>query len=198
MASKLTELSCVNIIISNIGQAPVTSLDSVNPMVQLAKNIISEISNSVQSEGWSFNREYGFPFLPNSDDEIIVPPNVIAWDLSRYADQDVVLRSGKMYDKRNHTYQFNESLQADITWLFDYDDLPEPFKQYIAIRAANLFAARSVGTVEVMKYSEREEMQARAAMMEYETQAGDANMLGTEDGRLVSRGYHPANAIYRY
>ena len=134
-------------------------------------------------------------FLPNRMVRSV--PQHHCLGLSRYALR-MLLRGGKMYDKRNHTYKFTNKLEADITRLFDYDDLPEPFKQYIAIRAANLFAARAVGTVEVMKYSEREELAARAAMMEYETQASDPNMLATEDGLLTSRGYRPVNAITRY
>ena len=48
----------------------------------------------------------------------------------------------------------------------------------------------------MVKYSEREEAAARAAMLEYETQQGDYNMLSAPDGRNV-QGYLPINTIYR-
>ena len=103
-----------------------------------------------------------------------------------------------LYDKRNHTYTFTTSQKVNVVWLFDFEDLPEAFKNYIAIRAANLFAARATGSAEMAKYSEREEASARAAIMEYETQQGDYNMLGAPDGRNIVQGYMPINTVYRY
>ena len=101
------------------------------------------------------------------------------------------------YDKRRHSYKFDGQQQLNVVWLFDFDDLPEAFKNYITMRAANLFAGRSVGSAEQVKFGEREEMQARAAMMEYETQQGDYNMLGTVDN-MNYRTYRPAMASIRY
>jgi len=57
MATKLTKLSAVNIVLSNVGQAPVSTIDNDNPMVAMASNVIDEVANSVQSEGWTFNTE---------------------------------------------------------------------------------------------------------------------------------------------
>ena len=54
MATKLTKLSAVNIVLSNVGQAPVTNIDNDNPMVVMAANVLDEVTNSLQSEGWTF------------------------------------------------------------------------------------------------------------------------------------------------
>ena len=75
--------------------------------------------------------------------------------------------------------------------------MPEAFKNYVTMRAANLFAGRAVGSKEAVKFGEREEAQARAAMLEYETQQGDYNMLGTADNRNY-RTYRPSFAALRY
>ncbi len=197
MATKLTKLSAVNIILSNIGQAPVTTIDNDNPMVSMAANIIDEVSNSVQSEGWTFNKETHYPFNPDVNGRIGIPPNVLQIDTGYLSDRNVVIREGFLYDKRAHSYEFTRDLELDVTWLVNFDDMPEVFKQYISIRAANLFAGRAVGSAEQVKFGEREEAQARAAMMEYETQQGDYNMLGTEDNRNL-RTYRPFNVTYRY
>ena len=41
---KLTKLAAVNIVLSNIGQAPLTSLTTSNPMAAVAEGIIDEVS----------------------------------------------------------------------------------------------------------------------------------------------------------
>lgn len=197
MATKLTKLAAVNIIISNIGQAPVTQIDNDNPMVIMAANVLDEVTNSLQSEGWTFNSEKAYPFTPDSAGNIVIPDNVLQLDSEYRSTIDVVKRQGKLYDKRNHTFTFTSQIDLDVVWLVDFDDMPDAFKNYAAMRAANLFAGRSVGSAEAVRFGEREEAQARAAMLEYETQQGDYNVLGTEDNRNIYT-YRPFDAVYRF
>ena len=197
MATKITKLDAVNIVLSNIGQAPVTSLATLNPAAKLAEQILDEISLSTQSEGWVFNTEQDYPFTPNSNKEIIIPANVIGLDFVSFGDKNTVQRGGKLYDKRNHTYLFDDIVYGKVTWVFDFVDLPEVFKNYIAMRAANVFANRSVGSNEIVKYSKEEEQIARAAIMEYETQQGDYNMLNDRAGGTEFHTYLPFNVIKR-
>ena len=75
--------------------------------------------------------------------------------------------------------------------------MPDAFKNYVAMRAANLFAGRSVGSAEAVKFGEREEAQARAAMIEYETQQGDYSFLGAADNSNNPT-YRPNFALIRY
>jgi len=197
MATKLDKLAAVNIVLSNIGQAPVTVVDNDNPMVVMASNTIDEVSNSIQSEGWTFNTEREYPFTPDSDGRIAIPDNVLQLDAAYLSRDETVIRQGYLYNKRAHTYKYTQQVYLDVTWLFDFDDLPSAFKQYVTMRAANLFAGRSVGSQEAVRFGEREEAQARAAMMEYETQQGDYNMLGTLDNQNYPT-YRPANVLVRY
>jgi hypothetical protein len=196
--AKLTKLAAVNIVLSNIGQAPVTRLDNDNPMVTMADNTIEEVSNSVQSEGWVFNTEYDYPFTPDSSTKkISIPDNVLQLDSEFLSPLDVIIRGGFLYDKRAHTYEFDKQLDIDVIWLFPFEDMPEAFRQYVTTRAANLFAGRSVGSAEAVKFGEREEAQARAAAMQYETTQGDYNMLGTIDNRNTVT-YRPSFSSIRY
>lgn len=197
MATKLTKLSAVNIVLSNVGQAPVTTIDNDNPMVVMAANVVDEVTNSVQSEGWTFNTERSYPFTPDTSKKINIPNNVLQLDTSYTSDLDVVLREGKLYNKRDHTYNFTEKVSADVIWLVEFDDMPEAFKQYVTMRAANLYAGRAVGSSEAVRFGEREEAQARSAMIEYETQQGDYNFLGTQDNRNIHT-YRPFDAVYRF
>lgn len=198
MATKLNKLAAVNILLSNIGQAPVTAIDNANPMVAMAANLIDEVANSLQAEGWTFNTERAYPFHPDADGCIYIPDNILQIDAGYFSDNDTVQRNGKLYNKRTHSYEFEGKQEFNVVWLVDFDDMPEAFKNYVAMRAANLFAGRSVGSAEAVKFGEREEALARAAMIEYETQQGDYSMLGTADNVNQPRTYRPGFTLLRY
>ncbi len=198
MATKTTKLDSVNIILSNIGQAPVTALDTGNPLVETAELVLDEISRTVQAEGWIYNSEYSYPLLPNVDGEILIPDNVLSMDLGPFADKNVVQRKGKLYDRTNHTYKFDGQVELDVVWLEDFEDLPEAFKSYITIRAANVFAGRSVGSSEAVRFGQQEEIQARAGAIEYDTQQGDYSMLSDSNNLQTYRAYRPVQALYRF
>ena len=198
MAQKLTKLDVVNIVLSNVGQAPITQIDNDNPMVALAANMVDEVAEAVQSEGWVFNYEMGYPFLPDVNNEILIAENIIRIDeTDPYTDRELVIRSGKLYYKKAHSFKFTEKLYLDVTWLLEFEDLPQPVKQYIAIRTANLYAGRAVGSQEAVKFGEREEAAARATVLQYETEQGDYSFLGTEGNRKIPT-YRPFNVIQRY
>ena len=198
MATKTTKLDAVNIILSNIGQAPVVNLESGNPMVEMAELVLDEISRTVQGEGWVFNTEYSYPFTPNPDNEIELPENVLSFDLPVGADKFVQVRQGKLYDRTNHTYLFTDPVELDVTWLFDYEDLPEAFKNYVNVRAANVYAGRSVGSAEAVRFGQQEEIMARSGAIEYDTQQGDYNIFGDSQGLNRYRSYRPNTTVYRY
>jgi hypothetical protein len=196
--AKATKLAAVNIIISNIGQAPVTTLQSGNPLVEMAEQILDEITRSVQAEGWVFNTERNFPFTPDSNKEIYIPDNVLSLDTNPYSQIKATIRSGKLYDRVSHSYSFDGIQKLDVVWLLDFDDIPEAFKNYITIRAANVFAGRSVGSVEAVRFGEREEIMARAGALEYDTQQGDYNVFSDSEEVVPFLNYRPVNPLYRY
>lgn len=198
MATKTTKLDSVNIILSNIGQAPVTALDTGNPLVETAELVLNEINRTVQAEGWVFNTEYCYPLLPNVDNEILIPPNVLSMDLTPYTNNNVVQRQGKLYDRTNHTFKFQLQLELDIVWLEDFTDLPEAFMSYITIRAANVFAGRTVGSAEAVRFGQQEEVQARAGALEYDTQQGDYSMFSDQNNVTTYRSFRPVQALYRF
>ena len=199
MASKTSKLQAVNQILSNIGQAPATTLETTNPQVSLATDLLDQVSIDVQSEGWVFNSEQEYPFTPDIvSKEILIPDNVLRIDLPWGTEASVVIRSGKLYDRVKHSYKWDKQQQLNVTWLFDFTDLPEAAKQYVTIRAANLFAMRMTGSAEVAKYSEREEANARAALIEYECNQGDYSIFSNGSDVNPMRTYRPADSIWRY
>ena len=198
MARKTTKLAAVNRILTNIGQAPTTSLLEGNPLVEMAEVVLAEVNVAVQSEGWIFNTEYSYPFTPDSTGCIAIPDNVLALDSNGRTNSFLVIRSDKLYDKASHSYYFEGIQKLDVTWLFDFEELPEAAKEYITIRAGNVFAGRSVGSSEAVAFGQREEVMSRATLMEYDTQQGDYSIFNTNDGYTQYNSYNPINALRGY
>mgnify|MGYP001229061965 CR=1 FL=1 len=196
---KATKLQAVNTIISNIGQAPVTNLESGNPLVEMAEQILDEITIAVLAEGWEYNTERGYPFTPDSSNEIVIPDNVLQLDTKPGDGTQTVIRNGKLYDRVKHTYTFDKQQELDVQWLFDFEFLPEAFKNYITIRAANVFAGRSVGSQEAVSFGQREETIARATLLEYDTQQGNYTIFADGDGddTYQKSAHRPINVLLR-
>ena len=194
------ELPAVNQILQSCGQAPVTTLDQTNPDVAIAYQTLLEVSREVQAEGWSFNKEFHVERSPDSNKHILIPNNVLQMDLSTNAanmDKDVIRRDGKLYDKANHTDEFTDKVEVDITWLFDWVDLPVPIQDFITARAAAIVSSRIVGDPNQYQILQQKEAFARATAMEYECNQGDYTFFGHSGKTNRYTSYKPYNALYR-
>ena len=76
-----TELSAVNSILGSIGQSPITTLDFTNPEISFIYNLLTEVNIDVQNEGWEFNTELHVKLSPDTNKHIVVPPNVLRYDI---------------------------------------------------------------------------------------------------------------------
>ena len=195
-----TELDAVNQILSTVGQAPVTTLDLQNPEVAIVLNTLREVNRQVQVEGWTFNVERELELKPDTTtNKIDYPSNMLQIDANtkkhRYI--DVVKRNNKVYDRLNHTDTFTDSLYADVVWYFDYTDVPAAIQAYIAARAARLCATKMVGDAQLNQLLQEQEMQTRAAAIEYDTNQGDYSMFGFQDGANYYNSYQPFQALMR-
>jgi len=194
------ELPAVNQILQSCGQAPVTTLDQTNPDVAIAYQTLLEVSREVQAEGWSFNKEYHYDMTPDTNDEIPIPNNILQIDASKNAANaqiDVIRRSGKLYDKANHTYTFTKKVSCDITWLFDWVDIPTPIADFITSKAATTVSSRIVGDSNQYQMLQEKENFNRAMAMEYECNQGDYTFFGHPGETNTYNSYKPYNAIYR-
>lgn len=194
------ELPAVNQILQSCGQAPVTTLDQTNPDVAIAYQTLLEVSREVQAEGWSFNKEFHYDMSPDSNNEILIANNILQIDAAKNAanvHMDVIRRSGKLYDKAHHTYTFTKKVSCDITWLFDWIDLPTPIADFITARAATIVQSRIVGDPNQYQMLQQKEQSARAMAMEYECNQGDYTFFGHPGETNTYNSYKPYNALYR-
>jgi hypothetical protein len=193
-----TELQAVNEILASVGQSPVTTLDQTNPDVAIAYDTLTQVSREVQAEGWTFNKEFNYPFTPDNTSQIQIPNNVLQLDLTPdYRDRDVVRRSGKLYDRTAHSFTFTEQVYCDVLWLFDWVDLPTPIKDYIVSRAASIVSTRIVGDTTQYQMLQQKEAYTRAMALEYECNQGDYTFFGHPRGANYYTSYEPYRALYR-
>ncbi len=194
------ELPAVNEILASVGQAPVTTLDQTNPDVAIAYDTLLQVSREVQAEGWTFNKEYHYPFTPNTDNEIVIPTNVLQIDMAEngdYKHMDVIRRNGKLYDKEEHTSVFTEKIECDVVWLFDWVDLPRPIQDYITSRAASITVSKIVGDQNLYQMMQQKEAYARALALEYECNQGQFTFFGHPQGGNYYNSYKPYRALQR-
>ena len=204
------ELPAVNQILSSCGQAPVTTLDQTNPDVAIAYDTLLQVSKEIQGEGWTFNREPHYEFTPSADlvngierNEIDIPNNIIQIKLTENnanKDKDGIRRSGKLYDRQNHTFEWTDSdtIECDVIREFDWVDLPQPVQDFITARAATIVSTKIVGDSTQYQMLQQQEAYARALAMEYETQQGQYTFFGHPQGKQnYYQSYQPYHALYR-
>jgi len=196
------ELPAINQILSSCGQAPVTTLDQTNPDVAVAYDTLLQVSREVQAEGWTFNKEYHYEFTPDTDDQILIPSNILQIKLTENSanmDKDGVRRSGKLYDRHNHTYDWtDDTVECDVVWEFDWVDLPQPIQDFIVARAATFVSQRIVGDTEQYQMLQQQEAYMRALALEYETQQGQFTFFGHPQGHTnYYQSYQPFHALSR-
>ena len=194
-----TELSAVNSILGSIGQSPVTTLDFTNPEISFIYNLLTEVNIDVQNEGWEFNTELHVKISPDTNKHIVVPPNVLRYDIHDNQNDrrlNVVTRNGRLYDKVEHTDEFENDVVLDIVTLYAFEDLPPVFRRYVIYRAAGRAATQLIANPQLVQLLGSQEAQARAACLEYECEQGDHNFMGWPDGTTY-RAYQPHHALRR-
>lgn len=176
-----SELDAVNVMLGTIGESPINSLEAASGVVDAvtARSILAEVSVQVQEEGWHFNTDYEFVLTPTADTkEIFVPGNAIEVDTSQYdAQMDVAIRGKRLYDRGNKTYTFSKTLKCDLTFLLEFEELPQAARHYITIRAARVFQQRVVGSDTLGSFTEKDEARALRSMRRYEARTADYNVL---------------------
>jgi len=183
MATAVTptsELEAVNLMLSVIGESPLSNLSDTTVVdAVLARQILSEVSRTVQSKGWHFNTEKAFPLTPSiPSKEISVPLNCLRV-VTVYPDYDTdaVHRGTRLYDRKNHTYQFEKGLKVDLVVVLPFEELPETARHYVAVKAARVFQARTVGSDTLYAFTAEDERDARVTFKKAEGVTGKHNML---------------------
>ena len=198
-----TELSAVNAILGAIGQSPVTSLVFDNPEISFIYNLLRDSNVDVQNEGWHFNTERHVKYTPDSTtNKIAVGNDILKMDVTdgwTKRNYDVVRRNGYLYDKYDHTDDWSElsdGIDLDIIRLLSFEDLPSVFQRYIIYKSAGRAATQLVANPQLVQLIAQQEIQARAACLEYECNQGNHTMFGLPEDSTYNS-YQPWRALGR-
>lgn len=190
MLTPTTELDAINTMLSVIGEAPVNTVeDNGNVDAVMALQILRSTSREVQARGWHFNTEKSYPLTPDSDGFLVLPNTVLRADtVDTSSDIDVVVRGNRLYNRREHTFQFEDAVYVDMVILLSFDELPEPARHFITIRASRIFQERVVGSDSLSGFTQKDELRSFVSLQEMEADTADYNIL--TDNYSVGRVLH--------
>lgn len=181
--TKTTKIQAINTMLSTVGEPPVNSLTAQRADSLICQNILDEVAREVLTYGWQFNTDENVEMSPDSSSGYIyVSDQVVRVDMDRsYSQYDIVIRGNRLYDRKSNSYVFSGPIRVIMVQLMDFDDMPEPAKRYVTIRAARIFQDRMVGSEKHHAFTLREEAASLAALVEYENEVGDYTIFDSPD-----------------
>ena len=114
-----TELEAVNLMLSAIGEAPVSSLTDPSLLdASLAKEVLEQTSIALQTRGLHCNTDLNLKLTRDAtSNEINLPTNTAKVDSTGTSvTRDVVQRGSKLYDRDNHTFTFDEDIYVCLLY----------------------------------------------------------------------------------
>lgn len=191
-----SELKAVNLILRNMGEAPVNTLTGLVPLeASQARDTLAEVSHEVQKAGWYFNTEYHH-FTPDGTGTIYVPGNAL--HVEGYSGNDglkVAVRANrKLYNMTplQHGFSWDAAVSLRVILGLDYEDLPPSARSYIAHRAARVYQIREVGDAMNAEEDRNDETRALAELHAEQLSAEPLSLIdGGDVYASLSRKYTP-------
>ncbi len=177
------KLGMVNTCLLGIGEIPLaagTVLTNLQPGTDgaIARDVVATTIIQVLTKGWYFNMDVNFPFIPDEDDFIIKPPNLLRIDAGRTNNRNIVtLRGNRLYNMETQSYKFPEVTELDAVWIIDYEELPQQAYNYIALRAARKFQQAVVGSSDLYQFTVTDEQEAFIDFQREDLQYRDINLI---------------------
>lgn len=182
-------------MLASIGQSPVNTLEvSGIPDVTRARRFLRETLLDVQTHGWSWNRDTSYALQPDPDGNIVIPASALEVDPSDKTVNYVVRWNSNigalaLYDPEEQTFTFEEPVEVDITWAFEFNELPQAARTYVAIAASRKFQAQTVSSAALDGYNQADEDAAwrRLARIERRTRDTNSFRVNREASRMLRR-----------
>jgi len=181
----LDKTEATNLMRQAVGEPEVDAAEvaaQTQPEVKSAVRALDRETRKVQLRGWSFNREQNVTLPIDGSGNIILDADVIHVDprgqTGRYTIRKVSGVS-QLYDRYEQTFVFTSDMKAEVHRLLDFDDLPFVAQEYIASRAARVFAEAYLG--EQQGALRADEAKAEAMFFDVEAEMGDYNLSQSYD-----------------
>jgi hypothetical protein len=194
----MSRLDAVNLMLSTLRVNPVSSITPpYSGDVARALRVLNEVDREVQTKGWHFNRDDEVVLVLDSNSKYVIPSNVVritvpsptasSPDLTPRRDTDSAM---KLYDKKNQTFVLSAGLKATIIRLFDFEDTPVVYREYVARRAARVFQSREQGDPQLGQEAGADELRALKDLRTHEAAVDTRTIFdGWSAARVINRQY---------
>lgn len=174
-----TELDAVNAVLASIGEAPVANLDDSFVDAQAAYSLLVSVNRQLQLRGWTWNTEETVTLSPQTNGKIIVPYNTLK--MIPLGGEGYILRGSEVYDPATRSNTFTTGFDAQLVLLLPWEQIPEPGRQFIYLRAARRFQDRLQNDASLRRVSQADEMAAWAAYLEFEAEQAQYNVMANQN-----------------
>ena len=210
----MTELEAINRMLAGIGQAPVNTVDQANPDVAICSRTLKQVSQEVQSEGWTFNRVNNYMEQPskqlliirsgatNGDNDYIMQMDLSHDSLFSRDKQAIAKSRGTnvcLYNVTDSTFYWGTNpVEVDKVYYFaDIGVIPPAAQNYIVSKATAAVSFQTVGDPNQYQILRAQEDYTRTQLLEYETSQGDYTFFGHPKGGNYYNSYQPFHTLSR-
>lgn len=160
----MTLLEIVNSILPAMGENPVSSLDSRNPTVGMILTAIDYKRRELLSRGWWFNR-VKIEVVPDVRGVYKLPDNALQWT---YEEVPSILQGKVLLNPENSLTSVFEgvgNIKGEIVCDVEFDDLPNSFKNWLAVAAKISVYVSDIGTGGVLEIWQADAYRLEALVM---------------------------------
>ena len=180
-----TKLDAVNLMLASIGQSPVNTLTGTLPKdVNKAVVALDSALREVLTQGWSFNSDYNYSMAVDGTGRIAVPAASLQIDPTSGEDYvpryDPSAPAGMfLYDRDNNAFdEFTQTVKVNIVWAFEFEQVPQHARQYIATKAARKFQQGILGSAVLHQFTRDDEGEAYSTFRRVEHRQKRYNLVG--------------------
>lgn len=174
-----TKLQAVNVMLTNIGETPVASLEDEQVIdAAMAESILDNVTRETQTQSWHWNTDIQIKLSRNLDNRIVLAPNVMRIAPSGVDAMLAVVQRGRyLYNRGSHSYTFDHDITCDVTIALPFDELPEVARRYVTLRSARMFQERMISSDRLSQMDRIDEFKAYSDMLNEESKVGGYNAL---------------------
>lgn len=136
-------LGGINRLLKTIGEPPLINEEdySLSHEAQLADTQIDETTSKVLSKGFKFNTVKNFKLIPDLNNYIAIPPNIL---VITFSDSNLTINDGMVYDRSTLSCRFNTSVEAELIYNEDFDYIPHVVQEMILAEASYIYQRDSI------------------------------------------------------
>lgn len=176
------KLDAVNLMLASIGQSPVNTLTGTLPVdVNKAVRALDSALREVLTQGWSFNTDYDYELVPDGTDRIAIPAAAMQVDPSHGEDYtpryDATAPAGMfLYNRDEQSFTFNRNIEVNIVWSYEFEQIPQHARQYVAMKAARKFQSGIMASAVLHQFTRDDEAEAYATFRRVEKRQKNYNI----------------------